>query len=54
VENAIAIAGGFGPRADRAKVTVSRTVAGITNRAAVGLSYPLRPGDTLRVGERWF
>jgi polysaccharide export outer membrane protein len=54
VENAIAIAGGFGPRADRGKVTVSRTVGGQTTRATVGLSYPLRPGDTLRIGERWF
>jgi polysaccharide biosynthesis/export protein len=54
VENAIAIAGGFGPRADRSKVTVSRTINGQTTRATVPLSYPLRPGDTLRIGERWF
>lgn len=54
VENAIAIAGGFGPRADRGKVTLSRTTGGQTTRATVGLSFPLRPGDTLRVGERWF
>jgi hypothetical protein len=54
VENAIAIAGGFGPRADRSKVTVSRTIGGQTTRANVPLSYPLRPGDTLRIGERWF
>jgi polysaccharide export outer membrane protein len=54
VENAIAIAGGFGPRADRSKVTLSRTINGATSRANVGLNFPLRPGDTLRVGERWF
>jgi protein involved in polysaccharide export with SLBB domain len=54
VENAIAIAGGFSPRADRSKVAVTRTAGGLTNRAAVGLAYPLRPGDTIRVGERWF
>jgi polysaccharide export outer membrane protein len=54
VENAIAIAGGFGPRADRSQVTVSRTINGQTTRATVPLSYPLRPGDTLRIGERWF
>jgi polysaccharide export outer membrane protein len=54
VENAIAIAGGFAPRADRGKVTLSRTVGGVTTRASVGLNYPLRPGDTLRIGERWF
>ena len=54
VENAIAIAGGFGPRADRGKVTLARTINGQTTRAAVGLAYPLRPGDTLRIGERGF
>ena len=54
VETAIAIAGGFGPRADRSKVTVSRTIGGQTTRASVPLSYPLRPGDTLRIDERWF
>jgi polysaccharide export outer membrane protein len=54
VENAVAIAGGFGPRADRGKVTLSRTTGGHTMRANVGLNYPMRPGDTLRIGERWF
>lgn len=54
VENAIAVAGGFGPRADKRKITVSRTVGGQTTQGAVGLDYPLRPGDTLRVAERWF
>jgi polysaccharide export outer membrane protein len=54
VENAIAVAGGFGPRADRSAVTLSRTVGGQTTRATVGLTFPLRPGDTLRIGERWF
>jgi polysaccharide export outer membrane protein len=54
VEKAIAIAGGFGPRADRSKATVSRTIGGQTTRASVPLTYPLRPGDTLRIDERWF
>jgi polysaccharide export outer membrane protein len=54
VENAIAIAGGFGPRADKSKVTLSRTIRGQTSRISVPLSYPLRPGDTLRIAERWF
>lgn len=54
VENAIAIAGGFGPRADKSKVTLTRVLGGQSVKATVGLSYPLRPGDTLRVGERWF
>jgi polysaccharide biosynthesis/export protein len=54
VENAVAIAGGFAPRADRSKVTLSRTIGGQTTRATVPLTYVLRPGDTLRIGERWF
>ena len=54
VEKAIAIAGGFGPRADRSKATVSRTIGGQTTRTSVPLTYPLRPGDTLRIDERWF
>jgi polysaccharide export outer membrane protein len=53
-ENAVAIAGGFGPRADRSKVTLSRTISGQTTRATVPLTYAMRPGDTLRIGERWF
>ena len=54
VENAVAIAGGFGPRADKSKVTLTRSMNGQSINATVGLSYPLRPGDTLRIGERWF
>lgn len=54
VEHAIAIAGGFAPRADKSKVTLTRTIGGQTTRSTVGLTFPLRPGDTLRIGERWF
>src|ERR671915_88984 len=48
------LVGGIGPRADRSKITLSRTIGGQTTRASVPLSYPLRPGDTLRIDERWF
>jgi polysaccharide export outer membrane protein len=54
VENAIAIAGGFTPRAYRDKVTVTRRVQGVPGRMTLPLRYPLRPGDTMEVGERWF
>ena len=54
VENAIAIAGGFGPRADKSKVTLTRNQNGQQLKATIGLNYPLRPGDTLRIPERWF
>jgi polysaccharide export outer membrane protein len=54
VENAIAIAGGFTPRAYRDKVTVTRKVQGVPGRMTLPLRYPLRPGDTIEVSERWF
>jgi len=54
VETAVAIAGGFGPRAYRQTVVVTRTVHGAQVRITVPTSYPLRPGDTVNVQERWF
>jgi polysaccharide export outer membrane protein len=54
VENAIAIAGGFTPRASRAIVTITRKLNGMPARAALPLRAPLRPGDTIEVAERWF
>ena len=54
VENAIAIAGGFTPRAAKDKVTITRKVQGAPSRFVLPLRYPLRPGDTIEVSERWF
>lgn len=54
VESAVAIAGGFSPRAKRDVVTVTHTEAGAAMRAVVPLGTPLSPGDTVYVGERWF
>ena len=54
VENAIAIAGGFTPRASKDKVTITRKVQGAPTRTVLPLRYPLRPGDTIEVSERWF
>jgi polysaccharide export outer membrane protein len=54
VESAVAIAGGFSPRARRDRVTLTHTDAGGSIRAVVPLGTPLSPGDTLLVGERWF
>lgn len=54
VESAVAIAGGFSPRAKRDMVTVTHTEAGGSMRAVVPLGTPLNPGDTVFVGERWF
>jgi polysaccharide export outer membrane protein len=54
VENAIAIAGGFTPRASKDRVTVTRKYRGMPASFALPLRYPLRPGDTVTVRERWF
>jgi protein involved in polysaccharide export with SLBB domain len=53
-ETAIAIAGGFSPRADKRQVELTRNAPGQTFKGDVPLSYPVRPGDTIQVKERWF
>lgn len=53
-QNAIAIAGGFTPRANRWSIEVTRKVNGQLYRADVPLTHPLAPGDTVVVRERWF
>jgi polysaccharide export outer membrane protein len=53
-ETAIAIAGGFSPRADKRTVEITRNAPGQQFRGNVPLAYPLRPGDTIVVKERWF
>ena len=54
VEKAIAIAGGFAPRANKRTVELTRDAAGQPVKADVPLTFPLRPGDTVVVKERWF
>jgi polysaccharide biosynthesis/export protein len=54
VESAVAIAGGFSPRAQKSTVDLTRTEGSTPLRASVPLGTPLHPGDTVVVGERWF
>ena len=54
VESAVAIAGGFSPRAKRDAVTLTHTTIEGAFRAVVPLGTPLNPGDTVLVSERWF
>src|ERR1700716_1592502 len=54
VESAVAIAGGFSPRAKRDRVTLTHTDGGGSIRAVVPLGTSISPGDTVLVGERWF
>jgi polysaccharide export outer membrane protein len=53
-ETAIAIAGGFAPRADKKNVKLTRNTPWQQFSGEVPLNYPLRPGDTIVVKERWF
>jgi len=53
-ETAVAIAGGFTPRASRKSVVLTRNYYGQQMRIAIPLNFPLRPGDTISVQERWF
>ena len=53
-ETAVAIAGGFAPRASKSKVQLTRNAPGQQINGEVPLNFPLRPGDTVVVKERWF
>jgi polysaccharide export outer membrane protein len=53
-ETAIAIAGGFAPRANKSKVEITRNMPGQQMHGDVPLTFTLRPGDTIVVKERWF
>jgi polysaccharide export outer membrane protein len=54
VETAVAIAGGYTPRAFKYRIEISRPVNGLIERRVVSAAYPVRPGDTINISERWF
>src|SRR5665213_1747594 len=54
VESAVAIAGGFTPRARRDTVTLTHTDSAGASRVVVPLGTTVSPGDTVLVNERWF
>jgi polysaccharide export outer membrane protein len=55
VETAVAIAGGFTPRAFRWDVQIDRPAGpGGRSRGSVPLLTRVRPGDTVIIKERWF
>ena len=53
-ETAIAVAGGFAPRANKYEVDLTRVVDGHPVTASVPVSQPVKPGDTIYVRERFF
>src|SRR5262249_44251333 len=54
IETAVAIAGGFTPRAYRLDAKLLRNVGGQAYKVKVPPTYPVRPGDTITIDERWF
>jgi polysaccharide export outer membrane protein len=56
IETAVAIAGGFSPRAYRWDVFLDRPAPGglVRSRSSVPLLTQVRPGDTIVIKERWF
>jgi polysaccharide biosynthesis/export protein len=54
VESAVAIAGGFSPRARRDSVTLTHSDSAGSTRVVVPLGTAVSPGDTVLVNERWF
>lgn len=54
VQNAIAIAGGYGPRADQGDVMITRKNAEGTHTYKVPVTTQVYPGDIIYVRERWF
>jgi polysaccharide export outer membrane protein len=54
VQNAIAIAGGYGARADQGTVLITRKNATGTETHRVPVTTQIYPGDIIYVSERWF
>ena len=54
VETAVAIAGGYTPRAFKYKIEISRQINGLTEKRVVSPEHPVRPGETVHIAERWF
>ena len=53
VRAAISTAGGFTDTANRTKVVLYRPEGGKMIKGEVGLDFPIRPGDTIVVLDRW-
>jgi polysaccharide export outer membrane protein len=54
VQTAVAIAGGFQPRADRYMADITRTINSQAVTGRVPLDTVVRPGDTITIRERYF
>lgn len=53
-ETAVAIAGGFTPRAYKDGINLTRVIGGRPVSGQVSIKHAIEPGDTIVVRERWF
>ncbi len=53
-ETAVAVAGGYTPRANKTEIDLTRVVDGHPVTASVPVDQPVKPGDTIFVRERFF
>ncbi|MHA1189329.1 MAG: polysaccharide biosynthesis/export family protein [Alphaproteobacteria bacterium] len=54
VRSAVAVAGGFSPRANERVFKLTRAINGEALKTRIGLDEPVLPGDTIQVSERLF
>ncbi|MEM8574880.1 MAG: SLBB domain-containing protein, partial [Pseudomonadota bacterium] len=54
VENAVAVAEGYTPRAKKRFVRLTRKFDGVMSTVMVPTDYPIQPGDTIYVLQRLF
>ncbi len=54
IQNAVAIAGGYSPRADHRDVLITRKTADGTRTYKVPVTTQVYPGDIIYIRERWF
>ena len=54
VQSAIAIAGGYSERANERRVQITRRINGYVDKMEVPTDYVVKPGDTIKVHERFF
>ncbi|MNU01229.1 hypothetical protein D3C72_2445660 [compost metagenome] len=54
VRAAISTAGGFSDTADRSRAVIYRGQGEEMSKGTVNLDFPIYPGDTVVISERWF
>lgn len=53
VRAAVSTAGGYSDTANRARATIYRKVGETMQKSVVDLDFPIYPGDTIVIAERW-